>query len=155
MVKINKQSNAYQNKLGPPASQYTPNRLKFTISTSRGGSRTSPRRGRQSLGGGRLPNILVIFSEKPYEIKEILVRGGGGAHPPLTRQSGWKVLIFRILLYPFQSVFRVFRDRSHLRTTMRTFHVVRNRLHGYQWSCSQLTTKTKLYIVNVVNGINF
>ena len=42
----------------------------------RGGSRTSPRRGRQSLGG-RLPNILVIFSEKPYEIKEILVRRGG------------------------------------------------------------------------------
>ena len=26
--------------------------------------------------GGRLPNILVIFSEKPYEIKEILVRRG-------------------------------------------------------------------------------
>ena len=40
----------------------------------RGGSRTSPLRGRQSLGGGGgLPNILVIFSEKPYEIKEILV----------------------------------------------------------------------------------
>ena len=47
----------------------------------RGGSRTSPRRGRQSLGG-RLPNILIIFSEKPYEIKEILVHRGmraGGA----------------------------------------------------------------------------
>ena len=29
--------------------------------------------------GGRLPNISVIFSEKPYEIKEILVRRGGGA----------------------------------------------------------------------------
>ena len=43
---------------------------------NRGGSRTSPRRGRQSLGG-RQPNILVIFSEKPYEIKEILVRRGG------------------------------------------------------------------------------
>ena len=50
---------------------------------SRGVSRTSPRRWRQSLGG-RLPNILIIFSEKPYEIKEILVCGGGGAcqvHP--------------------------------------------------------------------------
>ena len=46
----------------------------------RGGSRTSPRRGRQSLGC-RLSNILIIFSEKPYEMKEILVRGvvGGGA----------------------------------------------------------------------------
>ena len=33
---------------------------------ARGGSRTSPRRGRQ-------PNILVIFSEESYEIKEILV----------------------------------------------------------------------------------
>ena len=42
----------------------------------RGVSKTSPRRGRQSLGGGRQPNILVIFSEKPYEIKEILVRRG-------------------------------------------------------------------------------
>ena len=42
----------------------------------RGGSRTSPRRGRQ-YPGGRLPNILVIFSEKPYEIKEFLVRRGG------------------------------------------------------------------------------
>ena len=53
----------------------------------RGGSRTSPRRGRQSLGG-RLPNILVIFSEKPYEIKEILVHRGaragcGPLNPPL------------------------------------------------------------------------
>ena len=34
--------------------------------------------------GGRLPNILVIFSEKPYEIKEMLVRreGGAGCFPP-------------------------------------------------------------------------
>ena len=34
---------------------------------------------------GRLPNILVIFSEKPCEIKEILVRRGErvpGAPPP-------------------------------------------------------------------------
>ena len=29
--------------------------------------------------GGRLPNILVVFSENPYEIKEILVRKGGEA----------------------------------------------------------------------------
>ena len=40
---------------------------------TRGGSRTSPRRGRQSLGGAYLI-FLIIFSEKPYEIKEILVR---------------------------------------------------------------------------------
>ena len=46
----------------------------------RGGSRTSPRRGHQTLGG-RLPNILVIFSEKSYEIKEILVRRGGRRVP--------------------------------------------------------------------------
>ena len=36
--------------------------------------------------GGRLPNILIIFTEKPHEIKEILVRGrggaGGGPRPP-------------------------------------------------------------------------
>ena len=49
----------------------------FLFNKARGGSRTSPRRERQSLGG-RLPNILIIFSEKSYEIKEILVRGGGG-----------------------------------------------------------------------------
>ena len=30
-------------------------------------------------GGGRLPNILVIFSENPYEIKEILVHRGARA----------------------------------------------------------------------------
>ena len=29
--------------------------------------------------GGRLPNNLVVFSEKPYEIKEILVRRGARA----------------------------------------------------------------------------
>ena len=28
--------------------------------------------------GGHLPNILVIFSEKPYEIKYILVHSGRG-----------------------------------------------------------------------------
>ena len=64
---------------------------KVTLSRERGvervwfrdGSRTSPRRGRQSLGG-RQPNILVLFSEKPYEIKEILVRRGAraGCAPP-------------------------------------------------------------------------
>ena len=56
----------------------------------RGGSRTSPRRGLQSLGG-RLPNILAIFSEKPYEIKEILVRRGaraGCAPPPPKSATG-------------------------------------------------------------------
>ena len=46
-----------------------------------GGSRTSPRRGRQSLGRGCLPDIFVIFSEKPYEIKEMLVRRRGGHAP--------------------------------------------------------------------------
>ena len=34
-------------------------------------------------GGGRPPNILVIFSERPYEIKEILVRRGGAGCAPL------------------------------------------------------------------------
>ena len=34
------------------------------------------------VGGGRLPNILIIFAEKPYEIKEILVRGGWPGVPP-------------------------------------------------------------------------
>ena len=40
--------------------------------------------GTNSWGGGHLPNILVVFSEKPYEIKEILLRRGGahrGHHP--------------------------------------------------------------------------
>ena len=46
---------------------------------SRGDSRTSPRRG-APIPRGCLPNILVIFSEKPYEIKEILLRTG---EPPL------------------------------------------------------------------------
>ena len=34
---------------------------------------------------GRLPNILIKFSGKPYEIKEILVLKGGGTPgvPPL------------------------------------------------------------------------
>ena len=83
---------------GGTASSLPVNRTKHTTEQSwighrnwsvqtRGGSRTSPGRGRQSLGeGGRQPNILVIFSEKPYEIKEILVRRGraraGGAPPP-------------------------------------------------------------------------
>ena len=45
------------------------------------GGGTNPKR-------GRLPNILVIFSEKPYEIKEILVHRGAHAgctslNPPL------------------------------------------------------------------------
>ena len=48
---------------------------------NRGGSRTSPIRGRQSLGG-RLPNILIVFSENPYEIKEILGRRGARAGVP-------------------------------------------------------------------------
>ena len=35
------------------------------------------------VGEWALPNILVIFSEKPYEIKEILVsRGGAPGVPP-------------------------------------------------------------------------
>ena len=34
-----------------------------------------PGGGHQSLGG-HLPNTLIIFSEKPYEIKEILVHRG-------------------------------------------------------------------------------
>ena len=40
--------------------------------------------GHQSLGeGGRLPNILITFSQEPYEIKEILVRVGRPLNPPL------------------------------------------------------------------------
>ena len=35
--------------------------------------------GANPWGEGRLPNILIIFSKKPYEIKGILVRMGGGA----------------------------------------------------------------------------
>ena len=34
--------------------------------------------------GRRLPNILIIVSEKPYEIKEILVCGGGAPGAPRT-----------------------------------------------------------------------
>ena len=61
--------------------------------TGRGGSRTSPRRGRQSPGG-RLPNILILFSEKPYEIKEILVRSGG--RPPTPKSAtDWHLLLHR------------------------------------------------------------
>ena len=70
---------------------------------NRGGSRTSPRRGRQSLGG-RLPNILVVFSEKPYEIKEILVRKGGGLapgapslNPPLCTTNNNTLAFFKTL----------------------------------------------------------
>ena len=39
--------------------------------------------GAHSLGGGHRPNIFYTFSEKPYEIKEMLVRRGAGrALPP-------------------------------------------------------------------------
>ena len=42
---------------------------------------------RVSIPRGRLPNILVIFSEKRYEIKEILVcRGGACRVCPLNLQ---------------------------------------------------------------------
>ena len=56
-------------------------------SNSRGGSRASPRRGRQSLGGHQ-PNILIIFSENPMKSKKFWSVGGGGAggaplNPPL------------------------------------------------------------------------
>ena len=43
--------------------------------------------------GGALPNILVVFSEKPYEIKEILIREGGAARrgrPPLNPPLHYK-----------------------------------------------------------------
>ena len=40
----------------------------------RAGSRISPRRGALIPSRGRLSNILIIFSKKPYEIKESLVR---------------------------------------------------------------------------------
>ena len=44
---------------------------------------------------------------------------------------------------------RTWRQRHEL------FYVVRNGLHGYQWRCSHLATKTKLYIGIVVNGTHF
>ena len=45
------------------------------------------------LGGvpisrGRLPNILIIFSRKPYEIKGMLVRSGGGG-PKSATGNDW------------------------------------------------------------------
>ena len=58
-----------------------------------GGSRTCRRRGRQPIKRGRQPNIFYIFSEKPHEIKEILVCRGGARRerpspldPPLLHQ---------------------------------------------------------------------
>ena len=56
----------------------------YSYRISRGGSRTSPRRGRQSLEGGRLPNILIKFSENPMKLKKFWSVGGRmpGA-PPL------------------------------------------------------------------------
>ena len=51
---------------------------------ARGGSRTCRRRGRQPVKRGRQPNILYIFSEKPHDIKEILVcRGRAPGASPL------------------------------------------------------------------------
>ena len=70
----------------------------------RGGSRTSPKKGANPWGG-RLPNILVIFSEKPYEIKEILVRWGGGAPgaPPKSATTVESFLHKTIQHYPGRS----------------------------------------------------
>ena len=73
----------------------------FLMAGSQGGSRTSPRRGRQSLGG-HLPNILIIFSEKPYEIKEILVCRGEAAcqgHPPKSATAGAYKYVLEVRLF--------------------------------------------------------
>ena len=59
--------------------------LKYCATHSSGGSRAFPRNGHQTLEG-RLPNISIIFSEKPFEIKEILARrGGAGCDPSYVR----------------------------------------------------------------------
>ena len=57
---------------------------------SQGRIQNFPQEGAPIPGGGRLPNILVIFSEKPYEIKEILVRRGGRAPPKSATESNRK-----------------------------------------------------------------
>ena len=46
--------------------------------------------GAPTLTRGRLPNTLIKFSRKPYEIKEILVHRGRapGAPPPLRSATG-------------------------------------------------------------------
>ena len=55
-------------------------------------------------GGSRgLPNILVVFSEKPYEIKEILVRRGaraGGAPSKSATVNGSVFLSFIVQALP-------------------------------------------------------
>ena len=60
---------------------------RFSFHLNRGDPELLLGGGANPWGGGRLPNILVIFSEKPYEIKEILVRRGGArrVRPPQIR----------------------------------------------------------------------
>ena len=67
--------------LGSFGSAWGSMKVRKSLGKFRGGSSPSPRRGRQSLGG-RLPNILIIISEKPYEIKESLVCRGRAPRAP-------------------------------------------------------------------------
>ena len=70
---------------------------KLTINIKRllnymGGSRTCRRRGCQPLKRGRQTNIYFIFSEKPHEIKEILVcRGTRAGSVPLRSATGFNL----------------------------------------------------------------
>ena len=82
-------------------------RFFYAKRTDRGGSRTSPRRGRQSLGG-RLPNILVIFSEKPYEIKEILVRRGARAGCAPHIRASHEPYTFTTIIYSMMEALQFF-----------------------------------------------
>ena len=54
---------------------------------------------------GHLPNTLIQFSGKPYEIKEILVLGRGAGAPPLDPQLQSIVLLWNILLYTWDNCF--------------------------------------------------
>ena len=69
--------------------------------------------------GGRLPNILVIFSEKSHEIKEILVRGGGGRPPPNPPEIIHLRNLIRATHVPnlFTSLRKHFTDKLTLLTT--------------------------------------
>ena len=52
--------------------------------THQGRIQTFVQEGAPTPSRGRLPNILIKFTGKPYEIKEILVRRGGASRerPP-------------------------------------------------------------------------
>ena len=68
--------------------------------------------------GGRLPIILVVFSEKPYEIKEILVRRrgacAGGAPPKSATVFTLQGLHPQSIAIASNSIIRVFPNRAEL-----------------------------------------